>query len=155
MAPSGSSARLSRRPLTPPSAHGRAEKSWAGITKVNRRHGMRHASARAAGAALLAAALAAGCSRGPTFAEVTGVLKAGGRPLENVQVEFWPEVSGQRSRGVTDKEGRFTLTSDDGKRHGAVVGSHKVVLIDLNPYAKIPVNLSREVENVNLQSSRF
>jgi hypothetical protein len=98
---------------------------------------------------------AAGCGRGPRFAEVSGTLKAGGKPLDNVQVEFWPEVSGPRSLGVTDKDGRFTLTSDDGKHPGAVVGSHKVVLVDLAPFAKVPVNMSRAVEDINLQSQRF
>jgi hypothetical protein len=117
---------------------------------------MRLSSARAAVLVLLAALpAAAGCSGGPTFAEVSGTLKAGGKPLDHVQVEFWPEVSGPRSIGVTDKDGRFTLTSDDGKHPGAVVGPHKVVLVDLAPYAKIPVNLSREVENVDLRSLRF
>lgn len=117
---------------------------------------MRFSSARAAGLVLLAALpAAAGCSRGPTFAEVSGTLKAGGKPLDKVQVEFWPEVSGPRSIGVTDKEGRFTLTSDDGKRPGAVVGPHKVVLVDLVPFAKIPVNMSRAVENIDIRSTRF
>ena len=97
----------------------------------------------------------AGCNRGPAFAEVNGTLKAGGKPLENVQVEFWPLTSGPRSIGVTDKDGRFTLTSDDGKHPGAVVGPHKVVLVDLAPLAKIPVNMSRAVENIDIRSVRF
>jgi hypothetical protein len=96
-----------------------------------------------------------GCSRGPTFAPVTGTLTAGGKPLENVHVEFWPQVSGPRSIGVTDKDGHFTLTSDNGNDDGAVIGSHKVVLVDLAPYAKVPVNMPREVEKVNLASVRF
>jgi hypothetical protein len=104
---------------------------------------------------LLLAGLAAGCSGGPKFAEVTGTLKVGDRPLANVQVEFWPEVTGPRSIGVTDKDGRFTLRSDDGKHAGAVVGPHKVVLVDLDAYANVPVNLSREVENLDLKSKRF
>ena len=107
-------------------------------------------------AALLAGLLIlTGCSRTPVFAPVTGTVTVGGKPLENVQVEFWPQVSGPRSLGVTDKEGRFTLTADDGKSPGAVVGSHKVVLIDLAPYAKAPVNMPREVEKINLASTRF
>lgn len=118
---------------------------------------MRASRPRAAGAVLLTAGLlaAAGCSGGPTFAEVTGTLRAGEKPLENVQVEFWPEVSGPRSIGVTDKDGRFTLTSDDGKHPGAVVGSHKVVLVDLAPYSHVPVNRPRDVEKIDLKSARF
>src|SRR5260370_32621542 len=97
----------------------------------------------------------AGCSGGPTFAPVAGTVAGGGKPLDNVQVEFWPQVSGPRSIGVTDKDGHFTLTSDNGNEQGAVVGSHKVVLVDLAPYAKVPVNMPREVEKVNLASVRF
>ena len=70
-------------------------------------------------------------------------------------MEFWPQVSGPRSLGVTDKEGRFTLTADDGKSPGAVVESHKVVLIDLASHAKAPVKMPREVEKINLASTRF
>jgi len=113
---------------------------------------MRRSIARALVIALLSAA---GCSAGPTFAPVTGTLSVGGKPLENVQVEFWPRVSGPRSIGVTDKDGRFTLTSDSGRDPGAVVGPHKVVLVDLVPYANVPVNMPREVEKVNLASVRF
>jgi len=96
-----------------------------------------------------------GCARGPTFAPVSGTVTMAGKPLENVQVEFWPQVSGPRSIGMTDKEGRYTLTSDNGENVGAVVGSHKIVLVDLAPYAKVPVNMPREVEKVNLASVRF
>src|SRR5262249_19197121 len=44
--------------------------------------------------------------------------------------EFWPEGNGPRSIGMTDGQGRYTLTTDDGKRKGALVGPHKVVLRD-------------------------
>ncbi len=105
---------------------------------------------------ILAAGLAiVGCSGGPKFEEVTGTVKAGNKPLENIQVEFWPEVSGPRSIGVTDKEGHFTLHSDDGKRAGAVVGSHKVVLVDLATYEGVPLNMSRQVEKMDLKSTRI
>jgi hypothetical protein len=104
---------------------------------------------------VLTAIALSGCSDSPTFAEVSGTLTAKGKPLGNVQVEFWPEVSGPRSIGVTDKDGKFTLTSDDGKRSGAVVGSHKVVIVDLDTYANVPVNRPRDVEKVDLKSTRF
>lgn len=85
---------------------------------------------RFASFALLLALLAAGCGGGPEFAEVQGTVKVNGRPVDKIQVEFWPTVSGPRSIGVTDAEGRFTLTADTGKP-GAVVGTHKVVLRDV------------------------
>lgn len=87
-----------------------------------------------AGLLLLAAPALAGCSRGPQFGEVEGRVTLKGKPLENVRVEFWPEGSGPRSNGVTDNQGKYTLQTDDVTRTGAVVGTHKVVVRDLNPY---------------------
>jgi hypothetical protein len=75
-----------------------------------------------------------GCSRGPEFAEVEGKLVKGTTPLKNVRVEFWPEIDGPKSSGVTDEQGRYTLKAEDGKNVGAVVGPHKVVLKDLEFY---------------------
>ncbi len=63
-------------------------------------------------------------------AEVEGTVKVKGQPVEKIMVEFWPVESGVRSFGTTDAQGHFKLTTDDGKRQGAVVGSHKVVLRD-------------------------
>lgn len=88
---------------------------------------------RAAG--LLALAAAVGCGGGgPQMAEVEGVITSGGKPLDKIQVEFWPEASGPRSYGKTDANGRYTLTTDDGSKTGAVVGQHRIVLRDLTQY---------------------
>lgn len=57
-------------------------------------------------------------------------VELNGKPLDRIQVEFWPEGTGLRSVGTTDSEGRFKLMTDDGKREGAVIGAHKVVLHD-------------------------
>jgi hypothetical protein len=97
----------------------------------------------------------AGCKRGPRLAEVEGVVKQNGKPLANVQVEFWPEVEGPRSFGATDANGHYVLTTDDGKQAGAVVGSHRVVLYDLSVYANLPINNARAMENVRLKPVRF
>ena len=75
--------------------------------------------------------LMAGCSGGPIFADVEGYVKMKGKPLDNIQVEFWPEGNGPKSVGVTDAEGKYTLASVDGKKKGAMVGKHVVVLLDL------------------------
>lgn len=56
---------------------------------------------------------------------------------------------------MINKDGQFTLTTDNGKTAGAVVGSHKVVLVDLAASAKVPVNMPGAVENVDLKSVRF
>ncbi|MGL4554780.1 MAG: hypothetical protein ACRC33_26745 [Gemmataceae bacterium] len=73
----------------------------------------------------------AGCGGGPTLAEVEGTLKLNGVPLDKIQVEFWPVGSAPRSMGTTDAQGRYTLLTDDGKRKGAVLGEHKIVLKDV------------------------
>lgn len=64
------------------------------------------------------------------MAEVEGVVKMDDKPLDQIQVEFWPTASGPRSVGVTDASGRFVLKTDDGRMTGAAVGNHKVVLRD-------------------------
>jgi hypothetical protein len=72
-----------------------------------------------------------GCSDGPKMVEVEGTVTVKGKPVDKIQVEFWPEGNGPRSIGVTDEQGRFSLSSDDGKRKGAAVGSHRIVLRDI------------------------
>ena len=53
-----------------------------------------------------------------------------GKGLNKILVEFLPTSDGSRSFGETDSEGHFKLTTDDGKRIGATVGTHKVTLKD-------------------------
>src|SRR5262249_30251674 len=60
------------------------------------------------------------------------------KPLANVHVEFWPESSGRRSLGATDAQGRYRLTYEDGKRAGAIVGAHRVILYDLSVVSDKP-----------------
>jgi hypothetical protein len=81
------------------------------------------------GATLLAAA---GCGRsGPTLAAVEGTLRWRGKPVSLVQVIFVPDedkgARGPRSTAVTDSNGRFQLSCDNGQP-GAVVGPHRVVV---------------------------
>jgi hypothetical protein len=72
-----------------------------------------------------------GCGGGPNLTEVEGVVKLKGQPIGRIAVEFWPESNGPRSVGMTDDQGKFTLTTDDDKQHkGAVPGKHRVVLRD-------------------------
>jgi hypothetical protein len=81
------------------------------------------------------------------MAEVEGTVKKDGKPLDQVQVEFWPEGSGPRSIAVTDASGKYVLKSDDGKRAGAVVGSHRVVLRDAGVWGG---RVGRKTEGVDL-----
>jgi hypothetical protein len=93
-----------------------------------------------------------GCGGGPKLATVEGTVKLKGKPLDKIQVEFWPEGQGPRSIGETDNQGRFTLTTDDGKRPGAVVGSHKVLLRDVGVLGE--KFLGRAAEGVDLAKGK-
>ncbi len=79
---------------------------------------------------LLVVSLIVGCSGGIRVVPVDGVVTKDGKPLEKVMVEFWPESDGFRSFGETNSEGKFVLTTHDGERKGATVGSHRIVLKD-------------------------
>lgn len=79
----------------------------------------------------------AGCGGGPELTEVSGTVTMNGKSLEKIHVEFWPEgKDGPRSMGTTNDQGQYTLTTDDGKKKGALVGPHRVVLRDANMMEK-------------------
>lgn len=90
----------------------------------------------ATSAALVAilALAAAGCGKGsgPKVVPVSGTVTIDGKPAPNIAVVFQPVASGKEeagmgSTGVTDAQGRFTLTlTGTDKRPGAVVGRHRV-----------------------------
>jgi hypothetical protein len=85
---------------------------------------------------LLAPLLSAGCGRGPNLAPVQGRLLLDGKPLQNIQVTFIPDTNqnsfGPNSTGITDEDGHYELVcDDDDRRPGAVVGAHRITLIDL------------------------
>jgi hypothetical protein len=78
---------------------------------------------------LLAIALALGCNRsGLNLAYVEGVVTFDGAPVADAGVMFMPVDStlGLPATGVTDSEGRFTLTTAN--RPGAVIGEHRVAI---------------------------
>jgi hypothetical protein len=89
-----------------------------------------------------------GCSSGPTMGDVQGTVTQNGKPLNRIQVEFWPEGDGPRSVAVTDDQGRYTLTTDDGKRKGAVIGSHRVLLREAYDL------VGREAEDMDLSKGK-
>jgi hypothetical protein len=96
---------------------------------------------------------ALGCGGGgPKLVEVEGTVKLAGKPIDNIAVEFWPTATGPRSVGVSDAQGKFTLTTDDGTKKGAVIGTHKVVLRDASVVGnKI---LGRAGEDVDMTEGR-
>jgi hypothetical protein len=79
------------------------------------------------------AVLAAGCSSGDyKVAKVSGKVTLNGKPIPRAAVMFQPVAIGKNinpgpgSTGVTDAEGRYTLTLVGTDSKGAVVGKHKV-----------------------------
>lgn len=97
-------------------------------------------------------AAVAGCSSGRLKThEVTGTVTIDGKPLQSVNVEFWPETSGgMRSFGKTDEQGFFTLKTDDARSAGATPGRHRVLLRDtwyMRDYKRGPNNEFVAVDN--------
>ena len=77
---------------------------------------------------VLTAFFVLGCSGGPAINEVEGVVTSNGKPLEKIQVNFYPNIDGPSSSALTDSSGKFVLNTID-SRSGAVVASHKVTLL--------------------------
>jgi hypothetical protein len=77
-----------------------------------------------------AVVLTVGCG-GPKYVKVTGTVSMDGKALANTVVTFQPVGGndnpnpGRGSSGVTDSNGRYTLSVEPGKE-GAVPGKHKV-----------------------------
>ncbi len=76
--------------------------------------------------------LAAGCGGPYKTAPVSGRVTLNGKPLANAAVLFQPVATegnnepGPGSSGVTDADGRYSLTLIGNRGKGAVIGKHKV-----------------------------
>lgn len=85
--------------------------------------------------------LAAGCSRGPEFVEVEGVVTLAGKPLPEVEVVFLPNSekgnTGPRAAAYTDPRGHYKLHCDQAHRDGTVVGPTRVCIIDITAVASL------------------
>jgi hypothetical protein len=96
-----------------------------------------------------------GCGDRTKLVAAGGVVTLGGKPLDNVQVEFLPDpeqgTKGLRSTGVTDAQGHFTLTYQDA-RLGAVPGKHRVLITDMKQWEGI--RPGRDDANKPLKPSR-
>jgi hypothetical protein len=78
---------------------------------------------------LILALLLAGCSGSdrPPLAKVSGIVTLDKTPVEGAAVMFMPVAGGRPAQGLTDAQGKFTLTTfDDGD--GAILGEHKVTV---------------------------
>ena len=83
--------------------------------------------------AAVAAVLLAGPGCGPreSMAKVSGTITFKGQPVRMANVQFMPQKR-PMAGGLTDKEGRFSLTTRR-PRDGAFVGSHKVAIVPWLP----------------------
>jgi hypothetical protein len=76
-----------------------------------------------------------GCTSGPEFAEVEGVVSLRGKPLPEVEIVFSPMTergtTGPTAACVTDAQGRYRLKCERAGRTGALVGTHRVVIRDI------------------------
>lgn len=75
--------------------------------------------------------VASGCGGNARYAKVSGVVNLDGKPYKNAIVSFQPLATpgnpnpGRGSTGLTDENGRYSLTTDDGHT-GAVIGKHRI-----------------------------
>jgi hypothetical protein len=70
-----------------------------------------------------------GCSNSdrPKLAKVSGTVTLDKMPVAGAAVMFMPVGGGRPAQGLTDAQGKFTLTTfDDGD--GAIIGEHKVTV---------------------------
>ena len=91
----------------------------------------------ALGFILLASWLGAGCGGGPQRAQVEGRVLLDSKPIKNILVTFLPDTEadtfGPNSAAVTDEDGHYQLVCEDRpRRPGAVIGRHRVTLVDLD-----------------------
>ena len=90
------------------------------------------------GAALVVPFLA-GCpeSDGIEIVRVEGIVTMEGKPMDKISLRFIPIGMGPESMALTDDQGHFVLhTMSEKPVDGAVVGLHKVVIIDTSIYTK-------------------
>jgi hypothetical protein len=79
----------------------------------------------------------AGCDPGPRAViektvPAAGVLTWQGEPLEHYMITFYPKDGKRPAVARTDKEGRFTLGTNDAN-DGAVPGEHVVTVVYVGP----------------------
>jgi hypothetical protein len=72
--------------------------------------------------------LVAGCGGGRPTAPASGTVRMNGKPLANAALTFQPIGGGMASTGVTDQNGRYTLTFLYSEDEGAVVATHRVII---------------------------
>jgi hypothetical protein len=110
---------------------------------------LRHAWVTLLAVILLAASML-GCEKPPyAVAPVSGVVTLNGNPAAHAAVMFQPvappgvENPGPGSFGITDEQGRYALKLVGPETPGAVVGKHKVRIVDHDPPRELSDDESR------------
>ena len=90
--------------------------------------------------ALLGCVLATGCkARLPKVVEAEGQIVLGGKPLPKAYIQFIPDLKDfgaeANSFAVSDDQGRFKLTCMHNQQPGAVIGTHRVTVVNALPEA--------------------
>jgi len=97
---------------------------------------------------VIAALVFAGCAEPPPpIIEAQGTVLLDGLPLKNVEIRFVPMIDNGMefiAKGVTDKDGRFTMTCKG--QSGACACGSQVVIRE----AEFPANLKSEHKQVEL-----
>lgn len=106
---------------------------------------------------LFLALLASGCGGDadrPKTVPVSGSVAYNGKPVENATVAFQCEGSPRAATGITDAEGKFTL-STFAINDGAVVGTHKITVTKDNPSAAPQVGADGKPPEAADQAATF
>ena len=69
-----------------------------------------------------------GCGSKYETAPVSGTVKMNGKPLAGAALTFQPIGGGMASTGITDANGRYTLTFLYSEDEGAIVATHRVII---------------------------
>ena len=102
--------------------------------------GWEHEMGRKASAAIALGLLLAGCKAPPPpIVKAEGVVLLDGKPLNNVEVRFFPMIDygpEYTAKGITDKQGRFQLTCKG--QPGACACENRVIIAepDLPPHLR-------------------
>jgi hypothetical protein len=84
---------------------------------------------------LLTVAIGCGGSSFPDPVAVTGTINRGGSPVADAKVTFLPKsAEGRSASGVTNAEGKFTLTTFN-TGDGALPGDYTVTILKVDPNA--------------------
>lgn len=99
----------------------------------------------ACGLALIGMVGCGGVSR-PETVEVTGSVMYKGKPVEGAEVNFWGATAPRAATGVTDAEGKFTLSMFE-TGDGCMPGENVITIIKVDPGSVIPATSPEAMMN--------